>query len=95
MKEYTIYFKHGNCKGYTLTSYKSLNSAKSDLYNIVNYEMKFKRAFYVDNDFFDNSFELNNKVFYICILERDVGDWKKSSSQETISDKNLTFLNNF
>ena len=91
MKEYTIYFRNGSAKPYTLSTYKSLESAKIKLYDIIQTEIERKRPFYVDNDFFDNKYNLGSNLFYICILEREVKEWQKFS--ETKKNKNkITYL---
>ena len=95
MKEYTIYMRHGTAKPYTLGNYKNIMSAKMKLYDIIDLEIKRKRPFFVDNDFFENKYNTSSNLLYISILERDVNEWKQFSEFET-SDKNkLLYLYNF
>lgn len=95
MKEYTIYLRHGNAKPYTLGTYKTIESAKVKLYDIVQLEIERKRPFYVDNDFFNNKYALGSNLFYICILERDVTEWGRITEKNEIPDKiNLLYLYN-
>ena len=82
MKEYTIYLRQGNAKSYTLETYKTIESAKIKLYDIVNLEVERKRPFFVDNDFFENKYNLGSNLFYMCILEREVEDWHKYSNEK-------------
>lgn len=86
MKEYTIYCRHGNAKPYTLGVYKTFESAKLKLYDIVSLEIERKRPFFVDNDFFDNKYNLGSNLYYICIMEREVQDWHKFSENEIVSN---------
>ena len=97
MKEYTIFLRQGNAKPYKLDTYKSIEKAKVKLYDIVQTEIERQRPFYVDNDFFDNKYNLGRSLFYISILERDVEEWHKFSQNEsTKHNKNkLLYLNNY
>lgn len=90
MKEYTLYLRHGNAKAFTLSTYKTFESAKAQLYSMVQLEIERGRPFYVDNDFFDNKYDLGSNLYYMCIMERNVDNWKKYSqtkSNEEINNK--------
>lgn len=85
MKEYTLYLRHGNAKPFMLSYYKTFEGAKADLMAKVQLEIERGRPFYVDNDFFDNIYNLGSNLYYMCILERDVEEWHKFS--QTVLDK--------
>ena len=48
MKEYCIYVRQGNASPYIVSSYKNLDSAKLALYNMIAFEEKYQRPYYVD-----------------------------------------------
>ena len=83
------------CNGgtpYFIKSYYSLSDAKIALYSMVDFEKSRNRAYYVDNDFFDNEFPYNVQYCkYFCIKEREVSDWKKSSDFKTNRSKIIYF----
>lgn len=81
-KEYTILCIYGRGQPFYLRDYKTLESAKSALYEIILTEEKRKRVYYVDNDFFENKYQIGLQAQkYFCIQEREVTEWKKSYSQ--------------
>ena len=94
MKEYTIFARHGTAKPFTIGSYKSITSAKLKLYDIIGLEIERKRPFFVDNDFFNNKYNLGSNLFYLSILEREVQEWKKFEENAKVND-NLFYLYNF
>ena len=67
MFEYTLFYRHGTGKPYTMGSYSSLESAKADLFNRISLEEERGRFYYVDNDFFENKYPLSQNGLYICI----------------------------
>ena len=92
-KEYTIYCVYNGGKPFNLLTFKSFNDALIHLYNIIDLEKERNRAYYVDNDFFNNIFPPNlQNLKYFCIKERDVSDWIKYKS---ISNKknNIIYFN--
>ena len=89
MKEYTIYYRHGSGKPYMLETYKSLENAKIKLYDVISLEIERKRPFFVDNDFYDNKYDLGSNLFYLSILERQVDEWHKYKEiEEKSKDEN-------
>lgn len=85
MKEYTLLLRRGQAKPYTLGTFKTLEGAKMKLNDMVDLEIKRNRAFFVDNDYYNNIYEFDTNIFYLCILERECSSYKKvaenSSSQ--------------
>lgn len=87
MKEYCIYVKQGNARPYIVSSYKNLDSAKLALYNMIAFEEKYQRPYYVDNDFFENRYNHIARLRYFCIYEREVSEWTKSSENDRYKNK--------
>lgn len=87
MKEYTILIKQGSGRSYYLKSYDSLEQAKIELYEMVNLCEERSRPYYVDNDFFNNKYNLATKLRYFCLKEREVTEWEKYSEEN--SKKNV------
>ena len=82
---------------YTFSSYKTIEAAKKDLYCKIQLEIERGRSFYVDNDFFDNKYALGSNLFYMCIMERNVDEWKKYSQSESNEENNnkIKYIFNF
>lgn len=85
MIEYTIFCRHGNGKPFSIGSYKSIDSAKSQLNNMLSLEIERGRPFYVDNDFFENKYDRGSNLYYLSILEREVSEWKQYTESCNIS----------
>lgn len=73
--EYAVYCRVGQALPYIQ---KILNSIE-DVYRYVNELEKrhnhYRQFFYIDNDFYDNHYSLNNGGTYYKILRRPVSDW--------------------
>ena len=95
MKEYVIYHRHGSGKPYTLNTYKTIDSAKMKLYDIVSLEDERQRPYFVDNDFFNNKYRLVGDLYYLCIMEREVSEWKRYTEEKALQKDNkiLYFMN--
>ena len=80
MKEYTILCIYNGGKPFFLNTFYSLEDVKSKLYDIINLEIERNRAYYVDNDFFNNVYPYNlEHCKYFCIKEREVTNWNTVS----------------
>lgn len=88
MKEYILYLRHGKAKPFTFSTYKTIESAKADLFSKVQLEIERGRPFYVDNDFFDNKYDLGSNLYYMCIMERNVEEWQKYSQIKSNEETN-------
>ncbi|MBP3597265.1 MAG: hypothetical protein J6J60_07720 [Clostridia bacterium] len=84
-EEYTILqIINGGCP-FRLLTFKSLQDAKNHLYSMIKTEELRQRAYYVDNDFFENKYPLGLKrMKYYCIQKRSVSNWEKCIENETI-----------
>ena len=95
LKEYTIYIRQGNATPYTLKTYKTIDGAKFDLYNMVAIEKERLRPYYVDNDFYDNEYSMVGNIKYMRILEREVTEWTCYKNHHLKNDNKIIFYNNF
>lgn len=96
MKEYCIYIRQGLAKPYVLHTFNNINSAKIKLFDMISLEDMRGRPYFVDNDFFDNKFNMSSSLRYFCIKEREVTDWIVYSSKNDLSNSdNILYLNNF
>ena len=77
--EYIIYCIYNGGKPFFIHTYDNINSAKIDLYNMIELEKKRNRPYYVDNDFFNNEYSSNVIGKYFCIKQRKVSEFKKYS----------------
>ena len=95
MKEYGIYIRQGEGKPYMLQTFKDIDLAKIKLYEMISYEEEQQKPYFVDNDFYDNKYNISTKLRYFCIRVRDVTDWEKYSEEKEIQQSNIIYFNNF
>ena len=81
MKEYGIYIRDKQGSPYMLDKFKTIESAKSKLLEMVELEEERERSYFVDNDFFINKYCTTVKLKYFQIREREVTDWMVFSSE--------------
>ena len=80
IKEYTILCIYNGGKPFFLNTFYSLEDAKIKLYDMISLEIERNRAYYVDNDFFNNIYPYNlEHCKYFCIKERNVTEWEKTT----------------
>ena len=75
--EYIIYTYFKNATPYILGSFFNINQAKLKLYEIIENDKERRFKYYVDNDFFENPYRLENAEMYYCIKFREVMPYKK------------------
>ena len=95
MKEYCIYVRNGGGMPYILNTYNDLNSAKIKLYDMISLEIERNRPYFVDNDFYDNKYNISTKLKYFCIMQREITEWEKYSLEKTEIKNNIIYFNNF
>ena len=88
MKEYCIYIRQGDGKPYILQTFKDIDLAKIKLYEMISFEEERQKPYFVDNDFYNNKYNISTKLKYICIKEREVTEWKKYSTKEDMKKGN-------
>lgn len=81
-KEYCIYIRQGEGTPYILNTFDDIEKAKFKLYEMTLLEDKRLRPYFVDNDFFDNKYNIQTKLKYFCILERNITEWNKYSEEK-------------
>ena len=60
---------------------------------MINLEKERNRAYYVDNDFFENIFPSNmQNLKYFCIKEREVSNWEKTVTTKN-KKNNIIYFN--
>ena len=88
MKEYSIYQRHGSGKPFIIHNFDNILSAKQKLFEIISCDDSGGRAYYVDNDFYDNKYPNINNLHYLKIIIRDVSDWQDYSEEKEIKENN-------
>ena len=95
MKEYSIYIRQGEGKPYVLDTFTDIDLAKIKLYDMVSLEQQRNRPYFVDNDFYDNIYNISTKLKYYCIRVREVTEWEKYSEEKQANKNNILYFNNF
>ena len=62
---------------------------------MISFEEERQRPYFVDNDFFNNKYNISTKLRYFCIRVRDVTDWEKYSEEKEICQSNIIYFNGF
>ena len=93
MKEYSIFIRNKKGRPYFLTSSYSLDTIKSRLHEITSYNDIRDVSYFVDNDYFSNSFQQGFADIYYCIKVREVSEWQNYSSQNSNSNDKSNIIN--
>lgn len=77
--------------------YNNILSAKQKLFEMIQLEEERGRAYFVDNDFFNNKYPFGINLKYYSIKVRDVSEFEKYSEEESIEKENqkIIYLQNF
>lgn len=96
MKEYGIYIRQYSGKPYMIHFFNDIEIAKLKLYDMISLEEERERPYYVDNDFFKNTYNMSIKLKYFCIKEREVSEWENySETNEKKEENKIVFFQNF
>lgn len=77
-KEYSILCIYNRGKPFILDTFDNIEAAKLKLYEMIQFEEERKRIYFVDNDFFNNKYQIGLQGSkYFCIQERSITKWKK------------------
>ncbi len=91
--EYALYCRVGNACPYIARTFNSID----DVYRFVNDIEKrhnhYRQIFYIDNDFYNNKYNLNCNCTYYKILRRPVSDWVDNWEVEENNYNNILYLN--
>ena len=96
LKEYGIYIRQGSGTPYMIHIFDNLDNAKIKLYDMISLDEERLNPYFVDNDFFENRYDISIKLKYYCIKEREVSEWQtysKEKSEEEQKDKIVYLLN--
>ncbi len=94
MKEYGIYIRKGSGTPYMIHFFDNIESAKIKLYEMIKLEEERQRPYFVDNDFFDNKYNISTKLKYFCIKQREVSEWNNYSKEKSEKNNNkILYLN--
>lgn len=97
MKEYCIYCIWNGGKPFIQGTYKTLDSAKVTLFDMISLEEERQRPYYVDNDFFENRYPYVGRLKYFCIKEREITEWEKYSEEKANieNNKKIIYITNY
>ena len=78
--------------------YNNIDSAKVQLFDLIQLEEIRQRPYFVDNDFFDNKYKMVGKFKYFCIKEREVAEWIKYTEEKEYfnqDSKKILYFGNY
>lgn len=77
--------------------YNNIDSAKIKLYDMIKLEEDRQRPYFVDNDFFNNKYNISTKLKYFSIREREVTEWKQYSEEKSCNEESnkILYLHNY
>lgn len=84
MKEYRIVVQKGNCRPYSLWTFKTFDDCYIKLLELINLQsMNVKKEYYVINNFFDNQYvPFLNDITKYTIECREVTEWRKYEKEK-------------
>lgn len=74
-KEYCIYCIYNGGTPFILKTFKTFESARIKLMDMINLEEERNRPYFVENNFFKNKYVGNIPGKHFAIKERDVSGW--------------------
>lgn len=86
-KEYTILCIIDKGPPFTTRIFKSFQDAYNNLMEMIETEEKRNRTYYVDNDFYENKYQIGVHKKYFSIQERQITTWTKYKEEKT-TEKN-------
>lgn len=78
-----------------LDKFKTIESAKAKLFEMVQLEEERDRPYFVDNDFWSNKYSIAIKLKYFQIREREISEWGIFSSKNSnqFENNNILYIN--
>lgn len=85
MYQYTILVQFKNGCPFHINTYDYFDVALIQLNSYIKTDKRYRRSYYVNNDFFKNDYDCNaqNKYELLC---RDVGEWKHFDNFEKLQN---------
>ncbi len=87
MKQYGLYIRQGSGTPYMIHFFNDIDSAKIKLYEMIQLEEERQRPYFVDNDFFNNKYNISTRLKYYCLKIREVSEWE-NYSEEKVQNNN-------
>lgn len=82
MFEYSIYTRVGTACPYISGKYNTLEQVMIRIGEIERKHNHYGQLFYIDNDFYQNKYNINITGIYYKVLRRPVADWEEFTTNE-------------
>jgi len=92
MKEFCIYCRWNGGTPFIQGTYKTIEGAQRQLYDMIALEDERERTYYVDNDFFKNKHALVGRLKYYRIDCREVSQWLPYSEEKALQSHDRKIL---
>lgn len=86
--EYALYCRVGQALPYIKRIFDSLDDVYRYIFEIEKRHNHYNQFFYIDNDFYENFYNISCGGTYYKVLRRPVADWEEFET-ETIKYKNV------
>lgn len=90
--EYVFYIRHNNACPFLSHIYHDFNDVLKEISDIEKKANRYNWIFYIDNDFYNNYYNINAGGTYYKVLRRAVNDWEELDSKS--KRNNIYFINN-
>lgn len=81
--EYALYCRVGNACPYIARIFNSIDEVYRYANEIEKRHNHYRQFFYIDNDFYNNNYNLNSNGTYYKFLRRPVSDWEDNWEETT------------
>lgn len=95
IKEYGIYIRNNQGSPYMLDKFKTIESVKLKLLEMIQLEEERDRPYFVDNDFWKNKYTIAVKLKYFQVREREISEWEIFSGENSnkYENNNIIYIN--
>ncbi len=93
--EYAIYCRVGSACPYIQKVFSSIDDVYRQIIEIEKKHNHYRQMFYIDNNFYDNKYNLNCGGTYYKILRRPVFDWEDNWEEIEQNSYNYNNVINF
>ena len=80
--EYCLYTRVNNAMPYIENKFSSIDDVYRYISEIEKRHNHYGQIFYIDNDFYNNSYSISTGGFYYKFLRRPVEDWEEFTKNE-------------
>lgn len=87
--EYALYCRVGSATPYIVRKFESMEDICRFIQDLEKRNNRYHRIFYIDNDFYNNYYNINENGIYYKFLRRKLEDWQEFTTNDDDINKNI------